>query len=97
MNEYLKNHIHEEIDGAIEYMSKALELKPIHPKYSAKFFKMAEMELEHANCMLNMFNEMNKDAGMSDATYSEIVKSIMNDYTTNMTKIENMKKLYYSK
>lgn len=96
MNEYLKAHIHEEIEGALDYMSKAVELKASNPEVAAKFFKMAEMEAEHANCLTKIFNSMNKDADVSDADYSAMQKSIISLYANSMGKYEGMKKMYYS-
>ena len=96
MHEYLKDHIHEEIQGAIDYMVKALELKGVNREWASKFVRMSDMELEHANCLTKMFNGSEKPSDMSDAQYSELQKSVINDYTTSMSKIENMKCLYWS-
>ena len=97
MHEYLKNQIKDEIKGAIDYLEKAIEFKSKSPDIAAKFFRMSEMELEHANCLTKMFNSIDKPANMDDAAYSEMQKSVINDYVTSMGKIENMKKLYWSK
>ena len=95
MHDYLSKHIHEEIEGAMDYLSKALELKSTHPEIASKFYKMSEMEVEHANCMTKMFNSMSKPDNVSDADYSAMQQSIINDYAQNMNKIEHMKKLYW--
>lgn len=60
MHEYLSKHIHEEIEGAMDYMTKALEWKAKNTDIAHKFYKMSEMELEHANCLTKMFNSMDK-------------------------------------
>lgn len=95
MHEYLKNHIHEEIEGAIDYMVKALELKSTNREWASMFVRMSDMELEHANCLTKIFNRSEKPAEMSDGEYSSMQKSIIDDYTTSMSKIENMKRLYW--
>lgn len=95
MHEYLSNHIHEEIDGAIDYMTKALEWKSKNKDISAKFYKMSEMEVEHANCLTKMFNSMDKPDNVSDADFSAMQKNIIDAYTQSMSKIEAMKKLYW--
>ena len=97
MHEYLKNHIHEEIEGAVDYMTKALELKSKSPEMAAKFFRMSEMESEHAGCLTKMFSSLEKTSDVSDASFSEMQKSIIDDYVDSMGKIEHMKKLYWSK
>lgn len=96
MHEYLKDHIHEEIEGAIDYMTKALELKTSHPALSAKFVKMSDMEAEHANCLTKMFNSIEKPDTVTDKEFATMMKSIISDYTESMGKIESMKKLYWS-
>ena len=96
MHEYLKDHIHEEIEGAIDYMTKALELKASHPALSAKFVKMSDMEAEHANCLTKMFNSIEKPDTVTDKEFAAMMKSIISDYTESMGKIESMKKLYWS-
>lgn len=97
MHEYLKNQIHDEIKGAIDYLEKALEYKSKSRDIATKFFKMSEMEVEHANCLTNMFNSVDKPTNVTDAEFSEMQKSVINDYVTSMGKIESMKKLYWSK
>lgn len=97
MHEYLKNQIHDEINGAINYLEKAIEYKNKSKEIASKFFRMSEMEIEHANCLTNMFNSVDKPADVTDASFSEMQKSVINDYVTSMGKIESMKKLYWSK
>ena len=58
MCEYLRDHIIEELEGAKDYMTKAMELKETYPTWAQKFYKMAEMETEHANCMNKIFASM---------------------------------------
>ena len=97
MINYLTRHIKEEIEGAIDYMTKALELKSSHPDMAAKFYRMSEMEIEHASCLTKMFNSTEKPDDMAIEDYSAAQKSIINDYTTSMSKVEAMKKLYWTK
>lgn len=95
MHEYLSNHIREEIEGAMDYLSKAIELKSTHPEMASKFYKMSEMEVEHANCMTKMFNSMAKPDNVSDMDYSNMQKGIIDSYAQSMSKIEHMKKLFW--
>lgn len=94
MLEYLKSHIVEEINGAIDYMMKAIEHKGT--TFGSKFYKMAEMEVEHANCLTHMFNMTEKPADVTDAKYAEMHKSIMETYASSMGKLEILKRLYWS-
>ena len=96
MHEYLKEHIIEEIDGAIDYLGKAIELKKSHPLRAEKFYRMAEMEIEHANCMTKMFNSIEKDDTVLVSDFSKMQEEIINIYAMSMNKIEHMKKLYWN-
>ena len=97
MHEYLSKHIHEEIEGAMDYMTKALEWKAKNTDIAHKFYKMSEMELEHANCLTKMFNSMDKPDNVTDADFSAMYKTILDAYTQSMSKIEAMKKLFWEK
>ena len=90
---YLKDHIIEEVDGAIDYMKKALEFKGT-PE-GCKFRRMSEMELEHANALTEMFKDEKKPATMSDADYADTQKTVLDKYITAMGQYEAMKKLYW--
>lgn len=96
MHEYLRSHIREEIEGAIDYMSKAIELKKAKPEWATKFFRMSEMEVEHATCMTKMFNSVDKPEEVTSEDFSSMQKDIIDVYTTSMSKIETMKKIYWS-
>ena len=93
MHSYLKEHIVEELDGALDYMSKAIENRST--KWGCKFYDMAEMEIEHANCMLKMFNATEKSPKTTDAEYTAMYKEVLEAYSTVMGKYENLKKLYW--
>lgn len=94
MMEYLKNHILEEIDGAIDYMEKAIEFKGTDKGYI--FRQMSEAEAHHANTLTKIFNSMDKPDEVNDAHYADMNKEILNKYSTSMGKLEAMKKLYWS-
>lgn len=91
---YLKDHILEEINGAMDYMSKAVEHKK--EPCGSKFYKMSEMEIEHANALLKMFNATEKPSTTTDAEYSAMQKAILDTYSNTMAKYTEMKKLYWS-
>ena len=93
MLKYLKEHIVEEIDGALDYMSKALEHKGT-PE-GCTFRRMSEMELEHANALTKMFKDTEKPEGMTDSDYAEAQKAVLDKYVNAMGTIEAMKKIYW--
>lgn len=93
MLKFLKEHIVEEIDDAITYMTKAVENKGTSE--GCTFRKMADMELEHANALTKMFKEEEKPDDMTSAEYAEVQKGVLDKYITAMGQIEAMKKLYW--
>ena len=94
MLKYLKEHIVEEVDGAVDYMKKALEHKGTPD--GCAFRKMAEAELGHANELTKMFHETERPANMTSDEYAEVQKAVLDKYITAMGQIEAMKKLYWS-
>ena len=95
MLEYLKDHIIEELDGAVEYWSKAFEHK--NTEMGCVFKKMAEMELEHANALLKMFNKADKPKTITDTEYKNMYKEILDAYTEKMSKIKTIEQMYWNK
>ena len=91
---YLKDHIIEEVTGALDYMAKAVEHKGTH--CGEVFYQMATMELEHANALTKMFNKEDKPATMTDVEYGTAQKAVLDTYVSGMGKLENMKKLYWT-
>lgn len=94
MMEYLKNHILDEIDDALNYMEKAVEYKGT--QYGCTFRMMSEAEAEHANALTKIFNTMEKPDELPAASYADMNKEILNKYSNSMGKLEAMKKLYWS-
>lgn len=94
MLEYLQKHIVDELKGAIDYMTKALEHKG--KPCGQKFYNMAMMELDHANSLTKMLSSEDRPKGMTDAEYGELYKTILDAYSTHMAKVEAMKKLYWA-
>lgn len=93
MLEYLRAHIMEEIDGANDYMQKAVEHKGTECGHI--FYNLSQMEADHANKLYAMFSKQAKSEEITDKQYSEMLKSILDKYMTGMSKYEALKKLYY--
>ena len=55
--EYFEDHIYEELDGACDYIKKAIELKAMDPVMSKTFVDMSAAELNHATQLHKMFGE----------------------------------------
>ena len=54
---YFKEHICEELDGACDYIKKAIELKAMDAAMSKTFADMSAAELNHATQLHKMFGE----------------------------------------
>lgn len=52
---YFKDHICEELDGACDYIKRAIELKAMDPTMSKAFADMSAQELSHATELHKMF------------------------------------------
>ena len=93
MCEYFRDQIIDEFEGAKDYLTKAIEMKESKPKWACKFYKMAEMEIEHANCLNKMFINMgDSEEPCHDSIYREILEA----YTKYMTEISAMERMYKS-
>ena len=94
MLKYYVSHIKEELDGAIDYMTKAVEKKGT--QCGESFRTMAMMEVEHANNLLKMFRNSERPKTITDADYAEMSKSLLDTYTDSMNKLESLKKMYWT-
>ena len=79
---------------AVKYMTNAVEHK--HTHFGELFCAMSKNELEHANILLKMFNKSEKPESITDAEHTKMYKEIMDTYTTEMSKIEALKKIFWS-
>ena len=55
--DYFKDHIQDELCGAMEYVKAALEIRAANPEWSDKFQNMCSQELVHAKNFYDMFQE----------------------------------------
>ena len=75
--EYLSEHICDELDGAEEYIIKAIELKPMTMPWAKSFMDMATAELTHANALYKMYTEYYQKVS---SNMSELPSFISEDY-----------------
>lgn len=71
--DYFVSHIKEELDGAKDYIKRAIEIKPMQAEWAKHLVEMSSQELQHATHLYNMFNEYYKILGQ---TYKEMPKYI---------------------
>lgn len=89
MHEYIKEHILEELEGAADYWTKAVDYK--NSRIGETFKNMAEAELEHANSLLEIFNTLEP---YNDYIEDRMYKDILNAYGKAMYKIAQLERLY---
>ena len=94
MLKYLEDHILEELDGAVDYMTEAVAHKG--KVCGEQFRMMSDAEAGHANILLKMFNERERPEDVSETEYATMLKNIMDKYSTAMTTVENLKRVYWS-
>ena len=62
---YFKDHVYEELEGAKDYIERAIESKISHPAWCKTFVAMADAEADHAGNLMKMMEtyirEMSKE------------------------------------
>ena len=89
MHNYIKNHIIEELEGATDYWSKAVNYKGT--RIGETFKNMAEAELEHANSLLEIFNKLETNNYYIE---EKMYREILDAYSDKMYKIAKLERLY---
>lgn len=89
-----KNRILDEVKDSVAYMEKAVENKGT--EWGTWFCMMSKNENEHANILLKIFTKAEKPETVTEAEHKQMYKEIMDEYIDGMTKIESLKKLYWS-
>lgn len=89
MHKYIKNHILEELEGAVDYWNKAVDYKG--NKIGETFKNMAETELEHANSLLEIFNNLEPQNGYIE---NQMYEDILDAYGKAMYNIAKLKRFY---
>ena len=92
--EYFKEHIEEEIEGAKDYIIRAIEMKPMDPAWTRKLTEMSMQELGHAEALHNMFNEYYKQLQANYKQMPEYVDKIKSEiaerYATGYAEVKMM-------
>ena len=81
---YFECQITDELEGAKDYIQRAIEIKPMSPKWGKLFYEMSSQEVAHAENLYLMFNEY---CSKVTGSFEEVPK-----YIRNMR--ENITKMY---
>ena len=91
---YYNNQIRDELDGACDYIQRAIDCKGTNSNHASTFAKMSEMELEHASELLDMFKEDYNKEDTSDSIYPQIKQLLLNMFAESYAKVTHMQELY---
>ena len=91
---YYNNQIRDELDGACDYIQRAIDCKDTNSDRASTFAKMSEMESDHASKLLDMFKEDYSKEEISDSIYSQIKQLLLNMYAESYAKVKHMQELY---
>lgn len=95
---YYNNQIKEELDGANEYIRKAIVNKKDHAAWANMYLKMGLAELDHASMLVKIFEDdyklLTSEMKEIPSYVSDIRTSILDMYTEFASKIEYMHKIY---
>ena len=91
---YYNNQIRDELDGACDYIQRAITCKDTNSDRASTFAKMSEMELDHASELLDMFKEDYSKEATGDSIYSQIKQLLLNMYAESYAKVKYMQELY---
>ena len=91
---YYNNQIRDELDGACDYIQRAIDCKDANSDRASTFAKMSEMELDHASKLLDMFKEDYNKEETSDSIYPQIKQLLLNMYAESYAKVAHMQELY---
>ena len=90
---YFKDQICDELDGACDYLKKAIDCMKSHPEWSKKFKTMSEAEEHHATELYKMFMDWYTDNNQ-DGYAQSIRECIMGCFSESMRKLEDYKVTY---
>lgn len=96
--EYFHDRICDELSGAEDYITFAMEIRAMDASFSKQFVEMSAAELEHATKLYKMFEQYYQQAVKSFSTIpdhmSKIQKEIMEKYMSGYAKVKAMHEAY---
>ena len=96
---YFKKQIREELDGAEEYIKRAVEIRAMNSSWGKMFVDMSSNELEHAAHLFKMFEEyyqkLYESNGENMPKYIKDIKDCIDEmYMEEGAKIRLMHEMY---
>ena len=95
---YLKEHLCEELEGAKEYIKRAIEIKAMDSNWGKLFYEMSVQELSHAENFFKMsqfyYSKVTSVFKEKPDYMDECMYDITEMYTEETTAIKAMQELY---
>ena len=83
--QYFKEHLDDELEGAKDYIMRAMELKPMNLSWAKHFVEMSSAELNHATTIYELFNDYYKTLSGSYTKMPEYIENIKKEMTETYT------------
>ena len=97
---YLKEHICEELDGAEDYIKRAIEIKAMDISWAKMLHEMSQQELAHAGYFYKMatdyYSKVTSAYGTPPEYMEECMEEITDTYTDRVIEIKRMHEMYNS-
>lgn len=95
---YLKEHLCDELDGAKEYIQRAIEIKAMDQTWGKMLYEMSVQELSHASNFYKMIQEYYNKVTSVYREPPEYMEECMDEatemYTTKYADVKRMQDLY---
>lgn len=95
---YYNTQLREELDGATEYIHKAMHCKKEHPSQASLFYKMSSAELEHATMLIKIFEEDYKNSTTEMEVIPDCIvqvrTTLLDMYAEFSAKIKYLQEMY---
>lgn len=95
---YLKEHLKEELEGAKEYIKRAIEIKAMDPSWGKLLYTMSVEELGHATNFYDMsveyYNKVTSAYKEPPKYMEECMDEITDMYAECSVKIKKMQEMY---
>lgn len=95
---YLKEHMCEELEGAKEYIQRAIEIKAMDQTWGKRFYEMSIQELNHAQYFFDMSKDYYEKVTSALKEVPEYMDDCMEEtvriFTEQYSQIKVMQSLY---
>ena len=95
---YFKEKIPDELEGAKDYIKRAIEIRAMHAPWAKQLVDMSEKELEHATTLYKMFQEYyaKLDEEFKELPeYIQEAKTMLDEkYTKCSAEVKNLHDIY---